>query len=294
MVGGGILAGVALAGAQMFNDQKVAQKKITDEQKLTTFHQGLQKQLGLASNCNATFKANSLAGGTAIPDSQSFNGLYGCGSECDDTNKAADGTTKKLDRKAIDVGVGSALLTTTALDPASYINEERVWQAESIIHKTKTGAARTTTGPMVLKVTYKKDPRLTQGRDVRVSKDIIINTRFYNNKFQECLNANESSINNVQKDMCNALSGSFTTTGAAPTSAFAHWDDDTQTCMINNKDCQAQGLVLDGVDSLGNAKCKSMVSPIDSAIMEQSGDTSCATGTPTMRFDNGKFKVICN
>lgn len=291
MVGGGILAGVALAGAQMFNEQKTAQKKITDEQKLTTFHQGLQKQMGLSSNCNATFKAANLANGTAIANDLALPALYACGSECDDTNRTNGGGANKLDRKAIDVNVGNVILNT---DPSTYIDAERVWQAESIIHKNKSGAAKTTTGPMVLRVTYKKDPRLTKGRDVKVIKDLNINTRFSGGQFQECLNANESSINNLQKDMCNALSGGFTTTGSAPATAYARWDDASQTCIVNNKDCSAQGLVLDGVDSLGNAKCKSVVSPYDSNIMQQNDLTTCPSGTPNLKFENGKFKVVCS
>lgn len=291
MVGGGILAGVALAGAQMFNAQKMGQKKITDEQKLATFHQGLQKQMGLSSNCNATFKAANLAYGVAIPNNQTFNALYGCGGDCEDTNRVNGGGTTKLDRKASDVTVGPILLNTA---PGSYIDAERVWQAESIVHRSKTGTSRTTTGPMVLRVTYRKDSRLTKGQEVKVIKDININTRFSGGQFQECLNANESSINNLQKDMCNALSGGFTTTGAAPTSAYARWDDATQTCIVNNKDCSTQGLVLDGVDSLGNAKCKSVVTPHDSNIMQQSDVTECPSGTPTLRFENGKFKIVCS
>lgn len=294
LVGGSILAGVALAGAKMFNDQKGGQKKIQDDQKLVTFHQGLQKQLGMSANCNATFKAANLAGGVALNDSQAFPALYGCGSECDDTNKTAGGT-KKLDRKAIDVNVGAVLLNTAA---GSFINEERVWSAESIVHKNKVqGAPKTTTGPTTLRVTYVKDPRLTNGRSVKVIKDLTINARFYDGKFQECLNANESSINNTQKDMCNALSGGFNTAGSPIAKPFATWDDLTQTCKINNNDCSTQGLAVDGIDSLGNAKCKPVVSPIDSNVMQQNGgSTSCAVGqTPTMKFDSasGKFKVIC-
>ena len=291
LVGGGILAGVALAGAQMFNDQKGAQKKIQDDQKLTTFHQGLQKQIGMSANCNATFKAANLASGTALNDNQTFPALYGCGSECSDTNKTAGGGATKLDRKAIDVGVGAVLLNTAA---GTYINEERVWSAESIVHRNKVaGAAKTTTGPTTLRVTYVKDPRLTNGRSVKVVKDLTINARFSGGQFQECLNANESSINNVQKDMCNALSGGFNTSGAAITKPFATWDDLTQTCKINNNDCSAQGLAVDGVDSLGNAKCKPVISPHDANIMQQGGDVTCSAGTPTMKFENGKFKVIC-
>lgn len=296
MVGGGILAGVALAGAQMFNDQKVAQKKITDEQKLTSFHQGLQKQLGIAANCNATFKGLNMATTASVANNQAFPTLYGCGGHCDDNNLANDNTTKKLDRKATDVDVGNVILNTTSIDPNAYINDERVWQAESIVYRSKTGAAKNSSGPMALRVTYKKDPRLTKGKDVKVSKDLIINARFRTDGsgFAECLNANESSINNVQKDMCNAMSGGFTTVGAVAAPKFARWDDASQTCIINNNDCSTQGLVLDGIDSLGNAKCKNIVSPIDSNLMEQSGNTTCTTGTPTLQFENGKFKVICN
>lgn len=291
MVGGGILAGVALAGAQMFNSQKVAQKKITDEQKLTTFHQGIQKQIGMAANCNATFKGANMAGGMAIANNASFPALYGCGSQCVDTNTDAGGVTKKLDRKAIDVGVGNAILDT---NPNAYIDRDRVWQAESIVFRSKDGNPKTTTGPMTLRVTYKKDPRITKGAVVQVIKDLNINARFHNGQFQECLNANEANINNTQKDMCNALSGGFKTDGSAIT-AFARWDEATQTCIINNKDCSSQGLVLDGVDSTGNVKCKPMGSSYDANSMEQTGaPTSCPSGQkPKLNFNAGKFTVVC-
>lgn len=55
MVGGAILAGVALSGARLFKDQRQSQGRLDSEQVLQDFHRNFTKFIQDEKNCNATF-----------------------------------------------------------------------------------------------------------------------------------------------------------------------------------------------------------------------------------------------
>lgn len=280
MVGGGILAGVALASAQMFKDQKAAQRKIDNEQKLTIYHQGLSKNLGNAANCNATMKAAGFTAG-AIPTGASIGRLAKCTANCDDAGG-------DLDHKAVDVTAGADIIA-----PGSFVDGTRAWRLLNVT--TKTG--RSTTGPVVLKVDYQMNPDLVNGQTKIVSKDIVLNARFTGGVFQECVNAQESNVNNVQSDFCKTLNyGNVNSSGTS--GQLARWDEATQRCIIGtDKDCKDQGMIIDGIDSNGMVKCRKL-STKETADSFQSNTTStaCAVGQQAvMQFDSAskRFKVVC-
>lgn len=280
MVGGGILAGVALASAQMFKDQKSAQRKIDNEQKLTIFHQGLSKSLGDASNCNATMKAAGFTAG-AIPTGASITRIAKCTANCEEK----DGD---LDHKALDVTAGADLAAT-----GSYVDNTRAWKVLNVTTK----AGRSTSGPVILKVDYQMNPDLVGGANKVVSKDIVLNARFTGGVFQECVNNQESNVNNLQSDFCKTLNyGNVSSTGTS--GQLARWDEATQRCIIGtDKDCSAQGLVVDGIDSNGMVKCRKL-STKETADTFQSDTSSTACGSgqkAVMQFDttSKRFKVIC-
>lgn len=280
MVGGGILAGVALASAQMFKDQKGAQRKIDQEQKLTIYHQGLAKNLGNAANCNATMKAAGFTSG-AIPTGAALGRIAKCNGNCVEASGDQD-------HKAVDVDESGTLIA-----PGQFIDNTNVWRVANVTTK----AGRSTTGPVILKVDYQMRPELIGGATKIVSKDIVLNARFTGGVFQECVNSQESNVNNLQSDFCKTLNyGNVSSSGTS--GQLARWDEATQRCIVGtDKDCSAQGLIVDGIDSNGMVKCRK-ISTKETADSFQSNTSSgaCSPGqSAQMVFDTAskRFKVVC-
>ena len=209
MVGGAILAGVALSGAQLFKQQTSAQKRIDYDQKLQTYHNILSKILNRAENCNATMKLafpSSSSTITAKPITQ----LYTCSSNCTDTNSTADNS---YDAYSPNAYAGLALIA-----PGQYIDNTFTWMVDSMeIVNSLSG-----TGTFRLRMNYKMNPKLLAKS---VSKEIALNARFSGGVFKECVNGQESSINNLQNDLCKSLTMKENST--LSDGQVAYWDDAT-------------------------------------------------------------------
>jgi Tfp pilus assembly protein PilV len=285
MIGGGILAGVALAGAKLFRDQKLAQKKVSDEQRLALYHQNLVKEMSVASNCNATLKPFFGSGITAL---STVSGIYKCESGCVDNNLANGSTAKNLNRTAADV---TSNTSTPLAAPNSYIDNTQTWMVEGMT----IPQARTSSGPVTIRVAYRMNQRIAGNRVI--NKDIVVNTRFNSSgQFQECLNGAESSINNLQNDFCRSLNFDEIDSTGAGNGQLARWNPETQTCEVGvNKDCNTPGMVIDGVDETGTVRCRPIVNSGNvSTTLQQTGQTTCPAGqVPAMSFSGGKIQVIC-
>lgn len=283
MVGGGILAGVALASAQMFKDQKGAQRKVDNEQKLTIYHQGLAKNLTNSANCNATMQAFSNG---VIPQNYSFIQLSKCRSNCEEKEGVQDHRAENV--------VAEKLIASD-----EFIDKTEVWKIKDV--RTKSG--RSTTGPVILKVDYVMNPKLTGGIEKTVvSKDIVLNARFSGGQFQECTNSQESNINNLQSDFCKSLNyennGIATDGSLANSGKLATWNEKNQTCEMGvDKDCSGPGLMVDGIDSNGRVKCRSITTTNAAETMKSNNSSgACPTGTkPNVKFrsDSKRFEVQC-
>lgn len=282
LIGGGILAGVALAGARMFSDQKTAQKKVQDDQKLSLYHQNIVKQMNIAGNCNATFNAAGLAGGVPLSNGTNISAIRACSSNCVDTNAA-----NQLAHKAIDVVPGPALLTAGA---GNYIDDTSIWYPETIRLLTPQ-SPKTTSGPVTFRVIYRMNPRLAPNKTIQ--KDIVVNTRFANNVFQECLSGQESSVNNLQNDFCKSLNFNETTSTGVNSGKLAVWDEVTQTCVVGTeKKCNTPGMVVDGLDSTGTIRCRAIVQPGDASSLQQTAPAAnCAA--PVLVFEGGRIVAKC-
>jgi hypothetical protein len=267
MVGGAILAGVALAGARMFKDQRKAQSKVDQEQALISFHQRLTKMLQDENTCNATLKGayNYSPSGVAGFD---VDNIFHCPS-CTDTSMDYD-----------------ALLTTPV---ATGLGEGQWTEANSYMWKITDISWKSVpdgTGPAVLKVTYGTNPAWANSRATKVftvSKDINLSLRFKqdasssNRKFKECVAGKQSSINNLQNDICGSM-------GIDSSGSVMAWNDETQSCMPEGtftapvKSCPDPNMVIDGIDSTGTVRCKSITSGVNpSDIMQTTGCTPGAT-----------------
>jgi len=271
LIGGGILAGVALASAQLFKDQKFAQKRIEYDQKLVIYHQNLSKTINLPANCNATVKGIIPSAG-AIP-TQSITELATCSGGCIDTN--ADPNDQSFD-----AWTPGAYARTPFVTVNDWTDASRIWQVSGI---QVTG--RNTSGNVNLRINYTLNPNIPGTRTV--SKDIVLNTRFDSaGNFRECLNPQESSVNNLQNDLCKSLNLSEGT--ATSDGRLARWDDATQTCIVDgSKDCSGvPGTQIDGIGADGTVSCKPMVSPTDAAVLQNTTVANCAPPLkPQIYFD---------
>jgi hypothetical protein len=286
MVGGAVLAGVALAGAQLLKNQKFSQRRVEHDQSLSLFHSNLLKSMNLTSNCNATMKA-ILPSSTSALAATSVSTLYMCvpgspaGNKCADDNASAD--------QSFDAYTPGAYQGTTLLSNGQFIDNTRVWQVSGM----QILDARTTTGTSRLRITYSMNNRV--GKKT-ISKDIFLNLRFTAaGHFKECINNQESNINNLQNDLCKSLNlseGTSTSDGR-----LAVWDEVTQTCrVVGSKDCSTQyNMSVDGIGADGVARCRPIVTPSDASDLGSPVQTSgsCPTGQkPQMYWDGATKKMV--
>ncbi len=181
------------------------------------------------------------------------------------------------------------------LNPLSYM-----WKITDVRWKSTPPG----TGAAVLRITYGTDPAWPNSRAKKaysVSKDINLTLRFSQNSnpalrlFQECISPKESSINNLQNDICGSM------TQVTSTGNIMVWSDATQGCVaLGNtstpvKKCAAANMVIDGINADGTVRCKMLTNGVVPAtdLMDNSG---CAPGSSIrMEFDvvTRKVKAVC-
>jgi prepilin-type N-terminal cleavage/methylation domain-containing protein len=274
IIGGAIVAAVALAGATLFKNQSKEHARIENDQHLAQFHQMLSRILENPGHCNATFKSRY---GLDIP-ATGINGVYLCSGNCG------------FDFTANMVTQGSAFATVgTYIDRA---RSRQLWLLGAIIPATSLN----TTGSLLLKVTYRQNPKL--GNRI-ITKDITVNMRFSNGKFQHCVNNQQSAVNNLQNDLCRSLYSRSSVGAISTTGQIAYFDDVTQRCVVNTaiKDCTANGTMLTGVSSSdGAVHCSGFTNSFNTTtpLFDTTPSSTCGSGSQaSIQFVGGKFKAIC-
>lgn len=295
LVGGAVLAGVGLAGAQLFRTQKKAQKNVEHEQELALFHGHLQKLMENNANCNATMKS-VIPANTPIAANQPVINLRTCATGCTDTNATMNQNV--LANRAWDaytvgayVPSGTALLTSTA--PNNWVGNTKIWEVTQMVMVD----AQTVTGPNKLRISYRlnKDAVGQVNNAKTINKDIFLNLRFFGGGFKECINRQENSVANTQSDLCKSLNlqGSGVTTDGR----IAQWDESTQTCNINtSKTCDYYNMTADGMGADGTIRCKPIVDTGDTNRLEDASapPVTCGGGQqPMVVWRNKKMTVIC-
>lgn len=288
MIGGGILAGIALAGAQLFKNQKFSQMRIEHDQKLATYHMQLSKMMNLSENCNATMKL-VLTNGSGIPAGLNIPSIKKCTSGCTDANSTADLGYDAWTPGAYTSAVGADYVTSSATKPATgstaWIDNTESWWVKSI----ETTQAVTRNGTVTLRVTYEMNPRKYSKQ---ISKDITFNARFINGSWRECRSKLEGSVNNLQNDLCK----SFNLQEINSTGNIARWDEASQTCVFDSGKACPTNFTLDGIDSNGMMRCRPVIKSNDINDLKNTTTTSCGVGQrPTMRFNTAtrKMEIQC-
>jgi Tfp pilus assembly protein PilV len=286
MIGGGILAAVALGSAQLFKEQKKSQKGIEHDQKITMYHQNLAKLMSDVAVCNATMKS-VLPLPAAVNSGLLINTIYSCiGLLCADNNSTTD--------KSFDAYTTNAY---TPGDPLIRVGDYVDGRLNSGANTTMTWRLtrmeiidnRTVTGPVRLRFTY-----LLQagGLNKSISKDMFLNFRFFGGQFRECLSPSESNINNLQNDLCKSLNmDELSSSGQTAT-----WNEEKQTCeVVATRTCNPNdGYQVDGIGSDGQIRCKKITTTEDAQRLEDNTQEACASGqAPVVVFEGGKFRVKC-
>ncbi|MES2525827.1 MAG: hypothetical protein V4598_02020 [Bdellovibrionota bacterium] len=287
MVGGAILAGVGLAGARLFKDQRQAQTKIDHEQVIQQFHQNLTKFIQDEKNCNATLSNWGWNGRQADQMmSAPFNGnIHGCsncgatlGFDYDMSNSAA--VPQRF------IGAGDWIENVNG----STANTRGLWKMTGMAWKP--GYTQPVgTGTYMIQVTYRMDPTFPDSRankTAEVKKDIAISLRFTQaaatnaRLLQECLSPKESAVNNLQVDVCKTM------TQVSSAGNIMGWQDETQNCkslgsdVAPVKDCGGPGMVIEGVNADGTVKCRSLQHGVTPSTLI---DNSPCGPTGTVRLD---------
>jgi hypothetical protein len=258
VVGGAVLVGVGLAGAILMRDQTKAQSKNNYDQSLSAYHGSVGRLLEYASNCNATM--HDFYNAPAISNS-SLSAVQICISDCD---FGLDAQTTPQQGAYIKVG--------------DWTDDKQTWQLTDMAFR----GTYNKTGPARIKMTYTLNPRI----GIRtVSKDAMVSLRFGEGKFKQCINHAESSMNNLQKDICKAM-GDY----------FVKWNDEIQTCELVEVDSMCpQGEMLGGLKPDGTVECRSITVGVN-PNMSDSSSVYCRDMKTQILPDptTKKLRVVCN
>ena len=303
MIGGAIIAGVALAGASLFKDQSRAQARVQQDQTLNQFHASLAKTFENSLNCNATL--NPYAGLASVGSTDLISDVRTCTTTSGNYTRCVEGASPGEVTSAARLAVegnyidqegdgssytcaGTCLLNSPAT-PSTVNTSRKQWTLTSIA----PAAAVNKTGAFLLNVTYTLNPRI----GVRtITKQISLSLRFSNGVFQECFNDQKSSISNLQNDVCRSLS-SLSSTGVQSDGRVAIFNDETQHCEMNPnlKDCTSQGLMVEGIRSDGTVHCRSISEGFNPTPSIDGTLSPCSSSASTakLQWSGGQLKVVC-
>jgi hypothetical protein len=267
MIGGAILAGVGLTAATLFKQQNSAQSLINNDQALEQFHRSVAKVLENVHHCNATL--GELFYTRTFNDGDQLPGIKLCTSQCE------------LESDAGDVVGGDYYQLGDWIDKQQ---SRQLWLIKDIRLVKPTNE----TGPQKIIFLYDQNPK--KGNRT-VQKEVNVGLRFASDgTFRECVNNQESAVNNLQKDICKSLGGE-----SGP-GVIARWDEDTQSClMANDLPLCPSGQLVEGIKSDGSVVCKAVSTVLTSSNFVGSPGSNCPAGSKTsLVIDSaGKLRVSC-
>lgn len=280
MLGGAILAGVGLMTATVFRNQMIAQRNIELDQKLSGFHSNITNIMKLERHCNATLKNFFPGPDQTFTAGQELEEIHKCVSNCEDPNEG-NGTS-------FDIYTPGAYVGQKLIAVGEFIDDTNTWKIQSI----KFLNDQHQSGKFQLRVSYVMNPNIG---NKSISKDINLAARFsVDGFFRECSSSQEASVENIQKDLCRSLN--FGDNVEPNNSKVAYWDDESQTCIFQEKDCSTvSGKVLDTFTSDGKMVCKPTVNATDAnAFLNNSqGPVSCPGGTKFFLNSLGEVGLTC-
>jgi type II secretory pathway pseudopilin PulG len=287
MIGGAILAGVALAGATLFKNQVSSQKSIDHDQELALFHTNLANTIKNTPACNATFNdwinTPSIPAGQLDPSNGS-RGLFRCSNPTNCNGYTYVKGTPRTD-----------LIPPDPADNKVWISNKKIWQIANLgLPYTVTSS-----GDLRLQVTYAD---VTANPVRTVNKEIVVGVRFktgVGSKFLECVNPHVSTINNIQSDFCKTLNPSRSKTSDG--TRMATWNEETQKCDLvdysASTNCPNAGEIFKGYSANGEIVCAPL--PTSDKLTEGIGPSNqLAPGCESafMSYDKvtKSFRLYCD
>lgn len=284
MIGGSILGGIALAGAQLFRDRFKTEAGLEHERELDKFHANLQKILYDVNHCNATFQP--WYNQTSIPASIPLNDIseiYLCQSGCLESNTVNPANPTPVTRST-DPVVAEAI--TFPNSPFQWISPKRTWRVRDfgMLRVTRTGRAD-------INVLYELFPN--NAKPKIVMKTLAVNLRFgSSNRFVSCASEKEANVESLGQAFCETISGGGTITS---------WNPTTKRCVVTTNpasaNCTAGGNMVKGIRSDGVVTCESITENVDTTQLIDASDANCMGGArrPMPFYDSGtkKIRVIC-
>lgn len=299
MIGGAVLGGVALAGAQLFKDRFKNESKLEHETELEIYHSQLQKALSEVGNCNATFQ-NSY-NQTQAPVTE-ITSIFRCLTNCTEEFAANSVTRVEILRE------GGIIYNPSA--PLQFINAKRTWRIRNIgmVPVTNTGA-------YYLNMEYQL---FSQNADSKaVKKNILVNLRFNNGRFISCASEKESNVESLAQAMCEVFeTAPYRGTPHGPVS---RWNPSLKRCQFfgsvysyaqssdtndlnphwnSRSSCSSgyrQGNQIRGIDQ-GTYPCESISYNVDARTLIDTTESDCMGGRkPVPVYDAGtqKIRVVC-
>lgn len=231
MIGGAILAGIGLTGAQLIKGQKKVQSNIDHDLELDLMHAKISDMFTEnAKDCDATFRSKyNTSNLSAI--TQIRKCVDGC-----DSSKDASSVNASTSQVIYTTGLSSPHLTP----PPTGSPTRNMWYIQSFGNlQPQNGATSTNIVVMPIHYAHKTQSRV-------VTKYVTMAMRFSSTgKFLQCLDQRTSNIQNLEKEMCGAVK---ITTGA--TTLRGVWNGDTQKCVVSPVTCPA-GTTFVGIPGSG-------------------------------------------
>jgi type II secretory pathway pseudopilin PulG len=267
MVGGAILAGVAVAGATLFKNQSDSQKKINADQLVSMYHSTVTKVLQNTRHCNATFREFY---GEPISNEVNISSIRIC-----QEGRCQTASVQNEDMQPdpfIEVGSFIEGFNETG---------RKYWKLKQII----TRNALKSNGVLKLEFEYLD---IRDGR--MVSKDALVNMKFDGEVFSGCFSDQESISENLAKQFCES-DGIM---------SFLQWNENDEKCQLKDSgplsDCtnnRAGGIQDEGTLDCSTNLTAGWAPSTDNVLSSENFDCS-SSGQANLLWEGGKLKIKCS
>lgn len=290
MIGGALMAGLGLVGAEMFKQQADAVKHTSLRTELDTFHGNLTKVLSDYRNCNANFYPD-MGSGSLNSSSLPSDGLYQCcpsgaapcslaPTDCALSTYLFPANTKRI--LTLNEGINPAR-KTSGYKPVSM----QLFDVAGNIQVD--GLGTTVIKKAEIRIRYVNQQPGSGAKEI--VKKIPVNLKFVSGTggFTTCVDAEVNTKNTLQQELCKGLDANLVQYNKITDLCEPKTTTSTHTCT--------GGQVLIGLDASGNKICRSAAAAFDeSQAIDPTDATNCG-GNPNVKFTwdsaTNTIKVEC-
>lgn len=294
MIGGAMLAGVALVGAELFKRQSSATQDVVARAELDAYHNKLASILSDARNCNATFSSVSM-----ISSNTGTYTLYMC---CPNqsTNPSCSLTQSSCLQSSIPMTDQKLILYSDPWGTTPPPGTKGGFTARYIylFNSSETGSIVAPTGGGVVKAIIQIEyrllrPYLSSGSSGagRVIRKIPLNFKFSGSGvFLGCVDGESGSKNTLQQELCRTLGPRLTYYSSGTDKCEYLNTTPTHSCPGITGDPRS---ILIGLNSNGDPVCRSGVDAFnESDIINPAAASDCGPGKNVGFYYDSVSKTI--